>query len=85
MAHSLGGVPESYAPKLSAVTGDGKVWNFKIAGASSFTDQEGKNCFKYMYELYEDANGENRVFLSQDELQKIKKIILDDTEVEIGN
>ncbi|MDD4564499.1 MAG: DUF4179 domain-containing protein [Eubacteriales bacterium] len=80
-AESPEGLPESYATKLSAVTEDGGVWSFKIAGASSFISQEGKNCFKYIYELYEAANGKNRVFLSQDELKQIKKIILDDTEI----
>lgn len=78
------GLLESYAPRLSAVTEDGEVWNFKIAGASSFTSQEGKNGFKYDYKLYEDDKNKNRVFLSQDELKKIKKIIVDNTEVEIN-
>lgn len=84
-AESLGGLPESYATKLSVATEDGDVWGFKVSGGSSFTNQEGKNCFKYIYELYEDANEDNRVFLSQDKLKKINKIILDNTEVEVDN
>ncbi len=82
-ASSPGGVPQSYAPRLSAVTEDGEVWNFKISAASSFTSQEGKNCFKYNYNLYEDDGGKNRVFLSQEMLKSINKIIVDDTEIEL--
>lgn len=74
------GLPENYSTRLKAVTEDGEVLKFKIAGASSFVDQAGKNCFKFSYKLFSTENTKDRVLLPQDKLESIKTIILDDYE-----
>ena len=74
------GLPENYVTKLSAVSEDGEVLKFKIAGASSYVDQEGRNCFKFNYNLTDVEDPKNRALLTQDKLESIKTIILDDRE-----
>lgn len=74
------GLPENYSTRLKAVTEDGEVLKFKIAGASSYMDQEGKNCFKFNCKLFDTEDGKDRVLLPQDKLESIKTIIPDDHE-----
>lgn len=62
------------------MTEDGEVLKFKIAGASSYIDQEGRNCFKFNYKLFDTEDGKDRVLLPQDKLESIKTVILDDHE-----
>ncbi|MDF3002442.1 MAG: hypothetical protein K0Q48_2561 [Bacillota bacterium] len=78
------GLPEGYAASLRAVTKDGKMLRFKISAASCFTNQEGDPCFKFNYEIFEDEQKKNRIFLSGDKLAEIKKIIVDDHEFQIN-